>query len=91
MKRAGFLIAALALGAAACSEQTQADAERTADLAGDDVEANLEVAGEAIQDGAIEAADGISKGAANLRDEMKASDTEEAGPAPLTGEEPARD
>lgn len=91
MKRAAILIATLAFAAGACSEQTQADAERAADLAGDDVEANLEVAGEAIQDGAIEAADGISTGAANLRDEMEASDTEEAGPAPITGEEPVRD
>ena len=91
MKKKGIAILALALCAGACSEQTQADAERAAELAGDDVEANLEVAGEAIQDGAIEAADGSSTGAANLRDEMEANDTEEPGPAPITGDEPVRD
>ena len=85
-------LAAIALaGVSACSEQTQQDAARTADLAEDDAQANLQVAGEAIEEGAIEASDAVSEGAANLRDNLEAGDTEEAGPAPITGGEPARD
>ena len=85
-------LAAIALaGVTACSEQTQQDAARTADLAEDDAQANLQVAGEAIEEGAIKASDAVSKGAANLRDDLEAGDTEEPGPAPITGGEPARD
>ena len=85
-------LAAVALtGVTACSEQTQQDAARTADLAEDDAQANLEVAGEAIEEGAIEASDAVSEGAANLRDNLEAGDTEKPGPAPITGGEPARD
>ena len=85
-------LAAVALtGVTACSEQTQQDAARTADLAEDDAQANLEVAGEAIEEGAIEASDAVSEGAGNLRDNLEAGDTKEPGPAPITGGEPARD
>ena len=75
----------------ACSDQTQQDAARTVDLAEDDAQANLEVAGEAIEEGAIDAADAVSEGAANLRDDLEAGDTQEPGPAPVTGGEPERD
>ena len=91
MKRFVFPLAALALGLAACSEQTQADAARTADLAEDDASANLEVVGEAIEEGAKDAAGAVSRGAANLERELEEGDTEEPGPAPITGEEPPRD
>ena len=91
MTRTIAAAAVLALSLAACSEQTQQDAARTADLAEDDAQANLEVAGEAIEEGAIEAAGEISEGAANLQDRLERGDTEEPGPAPITGEEPARD
>ncbi|MDG5747780.1 hypothetical protein P8Q88_06265 [Qipengyuania sp. XHP0207] len=93
MKRVAVAsLSALALaGMSACSEQTQSDAAQTIDLAEDDALANLEVAGEAIEEGAIDAADAVSKGAAELRDDLEAGDTEEPGPAPVTGGEPARD
>ena len=86
MRIALATLPALAL-LAACSEDTQADAARTAELAGDDIEANAQVAGEVIEEGAIDAADAVSKGAANLRDDLEAGDTEEPGPAPITGQD----
>lgn len=91
MKNTVLLAAALAVATAACSEQTQADAARTADLAEDDAAANLEVAGEVIEEGAKDAAGAVSRGAADLQRELEEGDTEEPGPAPITGEEPPRD
>ena len=84
------LIAALALAAlplAACSEDTQADAERTAELAGDDIEANAAVVGEVLEDGAKKAAGAVAEGAANLEQEIEEGDTETPGPAPITGQD----
>ncbi|WP_063359812.1 hypothetical protein [Aurantiacibacter luteus] len=72
---------------AACSEDTQDSAELAAEGAARDAAANADVAGEMIQDGAVVAADKISEGAANLRDDIRASDDEEAGPAPITGDD----
>lgn len=85
MKR--LLIAtAAAATLAACSEQTQDDAARTADLAGDDLEANAEVVGEALEDGAKNAAGAVAEGAANLEREIEEGDTETPGPAPISGD-----
>ena len=72
---------------AACSEETQDKAELAAEGAVRDSAANADVAGEMLQDGAVVAADKISEGAANLRDDIRASDDEEAGPAPITGDD----
>ena len=91
MKRTLLAFALVSLPLAACSEQTQQDAARTADLAEDDAQANLEVAGEVIEEGAKDAAGAVSRGAADLQDRLEEGDTEEPGPAPVTGGEPARD
>ena len=88
------LLAAIALVAfplAACSEQTQSDAERTADLAGDDIEANAAVVGEVLEDGAKKAAGAVAEGAANLEQNIEEGDTETPGPAPITGDDLDRD
>ena len=83
-----FTLATTALaGLAACSQETQEDAARTADRAGEDIEANAEVVGEAIQDGAKKAAGAVSEGAADLEQSIEASDQEEPGPAPITGQD----
>lgn len=74
-------------GLAACSEQTQEDASRTADLAGDDIEANAEVAGEVIEEGAKEAAGAVAEGASNLERHIEEGDRETPGPAPVLGDE----
>lgn len=80
--------AAVALaGLSACSDQTQEDAARTADLAGDDIEANANAVGEMIEDGAKEAAGAVSEGAANLERNIEEGDTETPGPAPITGQD----
>ena len=80
--------AAVALaGLSACSDQTQEDAARTADLAGDDIEANANAVGEMIEDGTKEAAGAVSEGAANLERNIEEGDTETPGPAPITGQD----
>ena len=93
------LLAAVAIAAlplAACSEDTQADAERTAELAGDDIEANAAVVGEVLEDGAKKAAGAVAEGAADLEQQIEEGDEETPGPAPITGDdlnseaEPAR-
>lgn len=81
------LLAGASFGIAACSQETQDDAARTADLAADDIEANAAVVGEVIQDGAKEAAGAISDGAAGLERSIEASDDAEPGPAPITGDD----
>ncbi len=81
------LSAAALAGLAACSEGTQDDAARTADLAADDIEANADVVGEAIEDGAKQAAGAVSDGAAELEREIEEGDTESPGPAPITGDD----
>ena len=84
---AAAAIPALLIGVSACSEETQADAARTADLAADDAEANAEVVGEIIEEGAKDAAGAVSEGAGNLEQRLEAGDTEEPGPAPITGDD----
>lgn len=76
---------------AACSQETQDDAARTADLAGDDIEANAAVVGEALEDGAKDAAGAVSEGAANLERNIEEGDTETPGPAPITGQDLNKD
>ena len=80
------LLPALAM-AAACSDQTEADTKRAADLAADDIEANAEVVGEIIEDGAKDAAGAVSRGAADLEQRIEEGDTEEPGPAPTLGDD----
>ena len=80
-------IALTTLSLAACSQETQEDAARTADLAGDDIEANAAVVGEALEDGAKEAAGAVSEGAANLERNIEEGDKETPGPAPITGQD----
>ena len=89
MKRQIIALAATAAlaGLAACSEQTQEDAARTADLAGDDIEANAAVAGEMIEEGAKDAAGAVAEGAANLEQHIEENDRESPGPAPILGDE----
>ena len=81
------LAAATLVGLAACSQETQDDAARTADLAGDDIEANAQVVGEVLEDGAKQAAGAVSEGAANLEREIEEGDTETPGPAPISGQD----
>ena len=81
-------LAALSLcGLAACSEQTQDDAARTADLAGDDIEANAQVVGEVLEDGAKAAAGAVAEGAADLEQQIEEGDERTPGPAPITGQD----
>ena len=86
MKRP-LIAAAFVTTLAACSQETQDDAARTADLAGDDIEANAAAVGEAIEDGAKTAAGAVSEGAANLEREIEEGDEETPGPAPITGQD----
>ncbi|MBX7532595.1 hypothetical protein K3165_06650 [Qipengyuania sp. 1XM1-15A] len=74
-------------GLAACSQETQEDAARTAELAGDDIEANAAVVGEVIEEGAKDAAGAVSEGAANLEQHIEEGDKESPGPAPILGDE----
>jgi hypothetical protein len=80
-----FAGAALAL--AACSEQTQDNADEFAAQAARDTEANLDVIGEEIQDGAKVVAGKVSEGAADLQQEIEESDDSEPGPAPIKGDD----
>ena len=75
------------IGLAACSQETQEDAARTADLAGDDIEANAAVVGEVIEDGAKDAAGAVAQGAENLQRNIEEGDEETPGPAPILGDE----
>ncbi|MBH5321074.1 hypothetical protein [Aurantiacibacter sediminis] len=81
-----FAASVTCFGLAACSEQTENDAARTADMAAEDAAANAEVAGEAIEEGAIDASEAVAEGASNLADELREGDEEEPGPAPITGD-----
>ncbi|WP_271079425.1 hypothetical protein [Aurantiacibacter sp. MUD61] len=74
-------------GLAACSEQTEADAERTAEMAAEDTAANAEVAGEVIEEGAIDASEAVAEGASDLAENLREGDEEEPGPAPITGDD----
>ncbi|MBX7539696.1 hypothetical protein [Qipengyuania sphaerica] len=88
MKRTITTAIALAtLPLAACSEQTQDDAARTADLAGDDIEANAQVVGEVLEDGTKKAAGAVAEGAADLQQHIEENDNETPGPAPITGQD----
>ncbi|MDC0886172.1 hypothetical protein OAS19_00060 [Altererythrobacter sp.] len=89
-KKIALSLPALAL-LAACSQNTQDKAQEAAERAAADTSANAQVVGEAIEEGAIDTADAVSKGAANLADDLRKGDTEEPGPAPITGDnvEPA--
>ena len=79
--------AATLTGLGACSEKTQADASKTAELAGDDIEANAAVVGEVLEDGTRKAAGAVSEGAANLERNIEEGDKETPGPAPILGDE----
>lgn len=82
------IIAVAALsGLSACSQETQDDAARTIDLAGDDIEANAAVVGEVIEEGAKDAAGAVSEGAANLEQHIEEGDKESPGPAPILGDD----
>ena len=83
--------AATLTGLGACSEKTQADASKTAELAGDDIEANAAVVGEVLEDGTRKAAGAVSEGAANLERNIEEGDNETPGPAPILGDELNRD
>ena len=74
---------ALALGLAACSEQTQEDGEAFVEGAAADTAANAEVVQEKVEDAAIVASDKVSEGAANMRDDMAEDEASE----PPTDEE----
>lgn len=86
MKRP-ILLAALvasAVGLAACSEQTESNAEEMAQRAAADTEENAEVVGNELREGAIVAADELSEGAAELSEDLAREDA--ADPDPGDGE-----
>ncbi len=68
-------LAAPAVMMAGCSEETQSNAETTAERAAADTAANAEVVGNELREGAIVAADEVSEGASELRDELAENDT----------------
>ncbi|MBT8427171.1 MAG: hypothetical protein KJO02_03990 [Erythrobacter sp.] len=74
------------VGLTACSEQTQEDAARTAELAGDDIEANAAVAGEMIEEGAKNAAGAVAEGAADIERHIEENDTDAPTEAPILGD-----
>lgn len=80
------LLALALAGATACSEQTQEDAARAAELAGDDIEANAAVVGEVIEEGAKNAAGAVSEGAAEVERHIEQSDKETPDTAPILGD-----
>ena len=57
-------------GLAACSEQTQDDAQILADKAAADTRDNLEVIENSVREGTIVAADKVSEGADDLKAEL---------------------
>ncbi|SMQ69470.1 hypothetical protein SAMN06297468_1658 [Altererythrobacter xiamenensis] len=75
-----LLTGAMALSLAACSQETQDNAEVAAERAAADAEANAEVVGNELREGAIVAADEISEGAANLKDNLEEADAADADP-----------
>lgn len=81
------IIAVAALsGLAACSQETQKDAARTAELAGDDIEANAAVAGEMIEEGAKNAAGAVADGAADIERHIEENDNDAPTQAPILGD-----
>ena len=82
MKRLAItaLMGTAALALAACSEETQDNAEVTAKRAAADAAANAEVIGNELREGAVVAADGVAKGAANLSDELAEDDAQDPDP-----------
>ena len=69
-----LLTGAFALFLAACSQETQDNAEVAAERAAADTEANAEVVGNELREGAIVAAVEISEGAANLKENLEEAD-----------------
>ena len=63
--------AAAALALSACSEQTQQDAQTTAERAAADTAANAEVVENAAREGTIKAADAVAEGAQDLQAELQ--------------------
>lgn len=77
-------IATLALPLAACSQETQDSAAKTADAAAQDTAKNLDDAGKVLEQGAAEAAREVSVGAAALENKLRDGDrpvTKAAEPA----------
>ena len=62
--------ASLLVLAAACSEETQSNAQDTLERAAADTEANAEVVENAVREGTMDAAEGIKQGADNLQAEL---------------------
>lgn len=87
MKRTVTFTIAIAAALGACSQDTQDDAARTAELAGDDIEANAAVVGEVLEEGAKDAAGAVAEGAADLEQHIEEGDKESPGPAPILGDE----
>lgn len=56
--------------AAACSQETQENAQTTLERAAADTKANAEVVENAVREGSMEAAEGISEGADNLAENL---------------------
>ena len=71
----------------ACSQETERDAAETAERAAADTEANAQVVGEVLEEGAKDAAGAVSEGAARLQQDIEEGDTQEPGPAPITGDD----
>lgn len=65
---------ALALPLAACSQETQKNAEKTAEYAADDAAKNADAAGEVLEDVAADAAREVSEGAAALEGKLRDGD-----------------
>ena len=67
-------MASLALGLAACSQETQDNAELTAERAANDTAKNLDAAGEVLEDHIADAAAGVSDGADKVEDHLRDDD-----------------
>tara|TARA_B100001057_G_C22488417_1_gene809221 strand:- start:184 stop:462 length:279 start_codon:yes stop_codon:yes gene_type:complete len=75
-----LITAPAALLLAACSDQTEENAQVMAERAAADAEANAEVIGNELREGAIVAADEVSEGAAELRADLAEADASDPDP-----------
>ena len=84
-------IAALALGAAACSPAEQQEAETNAEVAGDKAGEVAAEAGEVIESGAMKAARAVEEGAGNVAVRLEDNQAEAAAEGRPGAVDPATD
>ncbi|MDY6922792.1 MAG: hypothetical protein SWI22_02385 [Pseudomonadota bacterium] len=84
-------LAALSLGAAACTPAEQEEAEANAEVAGDRAGEVAAEAGEVIESGAMKAARAVEEGAGNVADHLEDNQAEAAAEGRPGAVDPATD